>query len=194
VTATDDNLVQQFINGDHSAFTHLVDRHKNLVMHFIFCQVSDLELASDLTQDVFVKLYQSARHYRPMGRFRSWLLKIAQNLCIDHLRKQGRIKVIPLNSDESADENPPDLLQHIEAAAEDPAAEFESQETRHLIELALKELSEEQRTAFVLCQLQGMSYGEIAGIQGCPIGTVKSRLHTALTQIRDFLKTHERFE
>jgi RNA polymerase sigma-70 factor (ECF subfamily) len=190
----DEILLQHFIDGDHSAFTQLVDRHKTLVMQFIFCQVSDLELASDLTQDVFVKLYQSARHYRPMGRFRSWLLKIAQNLCIDHLRKQGRIKIIPLNSGEGDDENPPDLLQHIEATDADPAAEFESRETRHLIELALQELSGEQRTAFVLCQFQGMSYGEIAEIQRCPVGTVKSRLHTALTQIRDFLKTHERFE
>ena len=184
---TDDYLMRQFQNGDRDAFTHLVHRHKGDVFRFILSKTKDRELASDLTQDVFVRLFQSADRYQPTGKLRSWLFRIAQNLCIDYHRKHQKASILSLNNkSESNDEFT--LLDQIEDETTDPAIETEFNDLQSVIERALESLSKEQRTAFVLCQYHGMSYSEIASIQKAPVGTVKSRIHHALIKVRDFLK------
>lgn len=191
MTANDDILIEQFLNGDETAFAQIVSRHKQLVFQFIVSKVADMELAADLTQDVFVKLFKHANQYRGMGKFRSWLFKIAQNICIDAHRKQPKARILSLNSAEKSNEGEIEFVREIEAPDENPAAEYEAKEMKGLVDRVLASLSEKHRTAFILCQFQGLSYPEIAEIQDCPVGTVKSRIHTALTRIRDFLKENE---
>jgi RNA polymerase sigma-70 factor (ECF subfamily) len=184
---TDDYLIGQFQNGDRDAFTHLVHRHKRDIFRFILNKVKDRELASDLTQDVFVKLFKSADLYQPTGKFRSWLFRMAQNICFDYHRKHQKASILSLDSTgETEDEFA--LVDQIEDESANPAREIEFIELQKVIERALDSLSDEQRTAFVLCQYQGMSYSEIASVQKVPVGTVKSRIHQALTKVRDFLK------
>ena len=184
---TDDYLIGQFQNGDRDAFTHLVHRHKGDVFRFILSKVNDRELASDLTQDVFVKLFKSADLYQPTAKFRSWLFRMAQNICIDYHRKHQKASILTLDSRSDASEELT-LLDQIEDESANPERETEFVELQSVIERALDSLSEEQRTAFVLCQYQGMSYSEIASVQKVPVGTVKSRIHQALIKVRDFLK------
>ncbi len=184
---TDDYLIGQFQNGDRDAFTHLVHRHKRDVFRFILSKVNDRELASDLTQDVFVKLFKSADLYQPTAKFRSWLFRMAQNICIDYHRKHQKASILSLDSKSEASEELT-LLDQIEDESANPERETEFVELQSVIESALDSLSEEQRTAFVLCQYQGMSYREIASVQKVPVGTVKSRIHQALMKVRDFLK------
>jgi len=184
---TDDYLIGQFQNGDRDAFTHLVHRHKGDVFRFILSKVNDRELASDLTQDVFVKLFKSADLYQPTAKFRSWLFRMAQNICIDYHRKHQKASILSLDSKSEASEELT-LQDQIEDESANPERETEFVELQSVIERALDSLSEEQRTAFVLCQYQGMSYSEIASVQKVPVGTVKSRIHQALIKVRDFLK------
>jgi RNA polymerase sigma-70 factor (ECF subfamily) len=193
VQNTDDYLIGQFQNGDRDAFTHLVHRHKQDIFQFILNKMKERELASDLTQDVFVKLFKSADLYQPTAKFRSWLFRMAQNICIDYHRKHQKASILSLDSTGETDEDWA-LLNQIQDESANPERETEFVELQSIIENALDSLSEEQRTAFVLCQYQGMSYSEIASVQKVPVGTVKSRIHNALIKVRDFLKEKEYIE
>lgn len=184
---TDDYLVQQFKNGDRDAFTHLVHRHKRDVFRFVLSKVKDAELASDFTQDVFVKLFKSAQLYQPTGKFRSWLFRMAQNICIDHYRKQRKASILSLQNASETDAELT-LLDEIEDETTNPERETEFTELQEIIQRAFEVLPEKQRTALLLCQYHGMSYHEIAAIQKIPVGTVKSRVHNGLSKMRDFLK------
>ena len=188
----DDYLMQQFIKGDRDAFTQLVYRHKRDIFQFIMSRVRNYESASDLTQDVFVKLFKSADSYSAFGKFRPWLFRIAQNVVIDEHRKQQKCTILSLNTNMASDQNEVStLLDCLEDQSADPSEELEFIELQNIINQAVNSLPEKQRAALVLCQYHGMSYKEIAVIQKCPIGTVKSRIHNALTKIRDFLKENE---
>lgn len=184
---TDDYLMQQFQNGDRDAFTHLVHCHKRDIFRFILSKVKDRELASDLTQDVFVKLFKSAECYQPTGKFRSWLFRMSQNICIDYHRKHQKASILSLHSSNETEEELI-LVDQIQDESTNPERETEFVELQKVIASALDSLPEEQRTAFVLCQYHGMSYPEIASVQKVPVGTVKSRIHHALIKVRDFLK------
>ena len=189
---TDDHLMQQFISGDRNAFSQLVYRHKWSIFQFILSKVKHRETASDLTQDVFVKLFKSADRYTSSGKFRSWLFRIAQNVVIDEYRKQKKVSIFHFNDKMGSDSDDVLILSdHIEDQSDNPLKELEFIELHDFINQAVNSLPEKQRTALVLCQYHGMSYQEIASIQKCPIGTVKSRIHNALTKIRDFLKEYE---
>lgn len=190
---TDDYLIEQFQNRDRDAFTHLVHRHRRDIFQFILSKVKNRDLASDLTQDVFVKLFKSAGLYQPTGSFRSWLFRMAQNICIDYHRKHQKASILSLDSPGETDEDLT-LLDQIQDESANPERETEFIELQSIIEYALDSLSEEQRTAFVLCQYQGMSYSEIASVQKVPVGTVKSRIHHALIKVKNILKEKEYLE
>ena len=187
--STDEYLIEKFQNGDRDAFTHLVHRHKRNVFRFVLGKMKDRELASDLTQDVFVKLYESADMYQPTGKFRSWLFRMAQNICIDAFRKQKKATFLSLHSSTEVDsETELAMIDQIEDGSADPEKEAEFLELQELIERAFDSLPEKQRTALALCQYHGMSYKEIASIQKVPVGTVKSRIFNALNHVRNYLK------
>lgn len=187
---TDDYLMRQFQTGDRDAFTHLVHRHKRDIFRFILSKVKDRELASDLTQEVLVKLFKSANLYQATGKFRSWLFCMAQNICIDYHRKHQKASILSLNSTSKTNEELT-WVDQIEDQSANPERETEFIELQAVIKSALDSLSEVQRTAFVLCQYHGMSYIEIASVQKVPVGTVKSRIHQALIKVRFFLKEND---
>jgi RNA polymerase sigma-70 factor, ECF subfamily len=192
VQNTDDYLMQQFVTGDGDAFSLLVNRYKRDIFNFILSKVKDRELASDLAQDVFVKLFNSAERYTAHGKFKGWLFRIAQNVCIDQYRKGKKASILFLNGEMDSDSNEnTTLLDQLEDESLNPAKEMEYSELQTILKLALEKLPEKQQTALVLCQYQGMSYGEIADIQKCPVGTVKSRIHNALMKMKDVLKEYD---
>ncbi len=190
---TDDYLMGQFQNGDRDAFTHLMHRHKHTVFQLVLRKVKDRELASDLTQDVFVKLFKSADIYQPTGKFRSWLFRMAQNICIDYHRKHRKFSILSLHNKSETDDELT-LMDQIEDETTNPEKETEFTELQEVIEQAFDALPEKQRMALLLCQYHGMSYHEIAAIQKVPVGTVKSRIHNGLSKVRFFLKENELIE
>lgn len=191
---TDDILMNDFRNGDRSAFELLVTRYKLDIFQFILSKVYDRELASDLTQDVFVKLYQSVENYTAAGKFKAWIFRIAHNLCIDEFRKQQKASILSIQTGTNSEnsESFPYENQLSDPSAT-PVHEFEHLELQHILEHALQAIPEKHRSALVLCQYHGLSYQEIAEIQKCPVGTVKSRVHNALMKMKDILKNKEIF-
>ena len=184
LTNSDDYLVQQFIEGNQAAFSTLVARYKNEIYHYILYRIKDVERAADLTQDVFIKLFQSAERYIPSGKFKSWLLRIAHNLCIDEYRKNKYARGISLATE-------PILASQIADHSHESAYRAEYRELQAIIAEGLRRLPAMYREALILCQYRGLRYHEIAVIQQCPVGTVKSRIHAAMVQLKKFLKDKE---
>ena len=180
----DDILVRQFIEGNQTAFSTLVNRHKHDIYHFILSRIQDVEQAADLTQDVFIKLFQSAERYIPSGKFKSWLLRIAHNICIDEYRKKKYTKVFSLEEESY-------LVSQVEDRSQESARRVEQSELQAVLTTGLQRLPAVYREALILCQYQGLRYHEIAAIQKCPLGTVKSRIHTAMKQLKEYLKDKE---
>jgi len=191
VQNTDDYLMQQFVAGDRDAYSLIVNRNKRDIFNFILSKVKDREHASDLAQDVFVKLFNSAEQYTAHGKFKAWLFRIAQNICIDFYRKQKKASIISLNGEmDSVANETTTLLDQLEDETSNPVRETEYSELQIILKQALDTLPEKHQTALLLCQYHGMSYKEIADIQKCPVGTVKSRVHNAFMKMKDVLKEY----
>lgn len=134
--------------------------------------------AEDLAQDVFVRVYRNLDKYSP-GTFEGWLYRITKNLFLDRVRRRRRVRMVEL---------PDDDWHESMAGDEDPAAMVDRRSIDGRIEQALTTLPPTFRTAVVLCDLQGLSYEEIAEATGWPLGTVRSRIHRGRKQLRDALE------
>jgi RNA polymerase sigma-70 factor (ECF subfamily) len=145
--------------------------------------LNDADQAADATQDAFIHAYRAIGSYRG-GVFRSWLLRITANASYDILRRQQRRPSSPLpDADEGAPELP-DLY------AVNPVAEAAKSELYRHLEVALRRLPEDQRTAVVLCDVYGMDYNEVAAMTQSALGTVKSRIHRGRLRLRQLMAEH----
>ncbi len=152
--------------------------HGRTVYNFALRLTGDPDEAADLAQDVFVRVYRNLHRYEP-GTFEGWLYRITKNLFLDRVRRRRRLRVEPLPDDgalepASADPGPADLVERatLEARIED----------------ALRGLPPDFRLAVILCDVQGLSYEEIADATGWPAGTVRSRIHRGRRQLRAALE------
>ena len=133
--------------------------------------------AEDLAQDVFVRVDRNLDKYSP-GTFEGWLYRITKNLFLDRIRRRRRIRMVEL---------PDDDWHGSMAVDEDPSVIVDERGIDARIERALATLPPTFRTAVVLCDVQGLTYEEIAESTGWPLGTVRSRIHRGRTQLRDAL-------
>jgi RNA polymerase sigma-70 factor (ECF subfamily) len=172
----DSELVRQIQSGDDAAFDELMRRYKRPVVSFIFRMLGNAEDAADVAQDVFVRVYQNLDTYRPSTKFSTWLFASARNAAIDRLRWRARH---PAESMETAPE-----IAMSSGTADDVAA----REVGAEIAAAVDKLPEDQRTALVLSEYQGMSYAEIAAVMRCSEKSVESRLYRAKQTLREALR------
>lgn len=183
-------LVLRCQEDDCEAFDEIVARYKDGIYNYIWRMISNREDAEDLTQEVFVRAFVAIKSFRRESKLRTWLYKIATNLCVDKYRRAGleRQVVIPLERGQDDDGTPkpfdaPDNTH-------DPQRIYERMALQAEVQKALSRLPEKLRAAIVLYDLEGMSYQEIAGAVGCPVGTVKSRIFNARMRLRDLLKSY----
>jgi RNA polymerase sigma-70 factor, ECF subfamily len=186
--SVDDRLALAAQQGDLDAFNRLVESYEQRVYNLALRMLGNSEAAADATQDAFFQAYKAINQYRG-GSFKSWLLRIASNICYDRLRSNKRKPSVSLDEmQETAEETGGSLL----AILEDPNADPQSHAARHELmrELnhALNQLPEQQRLIVVLADVQGLNYEEIAEIAGCSLGTVKSRLSRGRTKLREYLQ------
>lgn len=133
--------------------------------------------AEDLTQDVFIRVFRSLNTYQP-GTFEGWLHRITTNLFLDHVRRKKRIRIDTMGDNEHL----------VMAPAEGrPEREYEHRNLDHDIQQALDQLNPENRAVVVLCDIEGLSYEEIAHTLDVKLGTVRSRIHRARAQLRKLL-------
>ncbi len=182
----DDVLVAAAQQGNLRAFNQLVLQYQGLAYNVAYRILGNADGAADATQDSFVKAYRSISSYRG-GSFRAWLLRVLTNTCYDQLRARRRRPARSLDEDGGLAE----WAACLQDRGERPAEYAERSELRQLIERAIHALPADQRTVVLLCDVEGLSYEEIATATGMPIGTVKSRLSRARAHLRDFLLGHK---
>jgi RNA polymerase sigma-70 factor (ECF subfamily) len=164
-------LIRLTQEGDQDAFGLLFERYKNLVYRTAYLMLNDREAADETLQEVFLKVYRSLSSYQPAkGAFTTWLYRITTNDCLNRLRR-NRFSFVPLEWDQQENTN--------RQLSEESRLE-EDQD----LHLALSRLSDKLRAAIVLRYFGKLSYAEIAGSLGIPIGTVKSRLDLGLRTLR----------
>ncbi|MGC8833883.1 MAG: RNA polymerase sigma factor [Armatimonadota bacterium] len=184
----DEDLMLLTKEGDEKAFNILVRRHRGPVLNFIYRYIGDQEAAQDLSQDVFVRLWSSAKTYVPSARFTTFLYHITRNLCRDYMDKfRRRPNLTSLDAHIDAGGNVRTLAEELPDPTPDPQEALITSELEAKIQAAIDTLSEEQKLVFILTEIHGLPYREVAKIAECPVGTVASRKSAALKVLRDKL-------
>jgi RNA polymerase sigma-70 factor, ECF subfamily len=183
MTRTDEELVARSIDGDVDSFNQLVIRWERPIYALAYRVIGREEEARDVVQETFLRAFRGIKNFRGQAKFSSWVYRIALNLCRDWIRRERRA---PLQA-------APEGVDLVELAAEQgPAESIEELVARHDLSKAVAEamalLPDEQRTAIVLKEYHGMTFQEIADLQGCPLSTVKTRLYQGLTVLRRHLQ------
>jgi RNA polymerase sigma-70 factor (ECF subfamily) len=178
----DVELVQTAVAGREASFEELVSRYQRPIAAYVYRMVGDYDSALDLTQEVFIKVYNSLSRYRSEFKFSTWIYKIAHNAAIDHLRRHA-VREHALTG--SVDGDRAEVA--IESRRLTPEQESERRERCSEIESVVQLLQPSYRELIVLRHSHDLSYDEIAEVTGLPLGTVKNRLFRAREAMRDVL-------
>lgn len=186
----DAELIARCQRADASAFDAIVARYKTKIYHYLYRMTGNAEDADDLTQEVFIRMYTNIGKFRAEASLSTWLFRIAGNLAVDRFRrtKNSRRLVTSLDApiqvgEEEASRDVPDMSMA-------PEVLVGRRELADHIESALAKLPAKLRSAVILFDVEGMSYDEIAGVEGIPLGTVKSRIFNARVALRDSLRPY----
>ena len=174
----DSEVVRSFLAGDERAFGELVKRYDGRLLNFVYRTVGDRERAQDLVQETFVRVYRHMQRFDQSKKFSTWIYTIAGNLAKNELRNRSRNPLIlfqAIRKNWGADHRPLEW----EDSSFKPDDLFRKRFLKEQVEKAVAELPEHHRIVFVLRELEGKTYEEIAEITGCNLGTVKSRLNRA---------------
>jgi len=177
--AEDVRLMRLVSDGDTSAFETLVERHQSLVAGTVARMLGSNSDVEDIAQQVFIRVWKSARRYVSRAKFTTWLLKITRNLVFNELRRSKRHAHVPLQTDPGAEEFP---LKDEKNPA--PDASLLQTELQQAIEDAITQLPESQRIALILRRYEQLSYEEISEVLDLSVPAVKSVLFRARTELR----------
>ena len=174
---TDEELVVLSTAGDTDSFNQLVVRWERPIFALAYRVIGREEDAKDVCQETFLRAFRALKGFKGQAKFSSWLYRIALNLCRDWVRRERRT---PMVTPPDADTEPAPLNGSLETAEELVVR----RDLGRVITRAMTALSEEQRTTIVLKEYHGLTFQEIADLQGCPLSTVKTRLYQGLSVLR----------
>ena len=183
MTTTDEELVARAKGGDADSFNQLILRWERPIYALAYRVIGREEEARDVCQDTFLRAFRALPGFKGEAQFSSWVYRIAMNLCRDWMRKQRRAPTVQM----------PEGVDPVEMASERGPAEsietlVERRELSGVVAEAMKLLPEDQRMAIILKEYHGMTFQEIADLQGCPLSTVKTRLYQGLSVLRRHLE------
>jgi RNA polymerase sigma-70 factor (ECF subfamily) len=179
---SDAELVSTAISGGEASFEELVRRYQRPIVSYVYRMLYDYDASLDVTQEVFIKVYNSLDRYSCDYKFSTWLYRIAHNAAIDHLRRNS------VNAQSLETEGGDGAYQlQIESPSPTPEQDQERSEWRVEIEKVVKQLPTAYRDLILLRHSRDMSYDEIAEVTGLPLGTVKNRLFRAREMMRGLL-------
>lgn len=182
-------LIKAFQRGDKRAFDQLVIRHKDRIFNLCYRFIGDYEEANDSAQEAFVKAYGSLKTFRLESAFSTWLYRIAVNTCKNKLGSSSyRAKRKTVSLDNPGNNEVGALPMEIQNGTPSPLARMEEKERRRLVQTALDALPAEFKMVVALRDIEGLSYEEIAQVTGLNLGTVKSRIARARTDLRNKLR------
>ena len=165
-------------NGHRESFRIIADRWYPAIYRFAYGYFGNRADASEIAQKTMIKVHQNIQTLKEVDSFKSWIYRIANNLCLDEKKRAGRRKSEPLtlvSKDEQLSEN-------------SPVHDLEIKELNRIIQQALNELPEDLRSVVILKQFEEMTFSEIAGILEVPEGTAKTRMYKGLNQLSSTLK------
>lgn len=179
VASTDEELVARTIAGDADSFNQLILRWERPIYALAYRVLGRDEDARDVCQEAFLRAFRALPGFKGQAKFSSWLYRITLNLCRDWIRRQRRSPVV----------SAPEGVDIVElAGAQGPMESIEDLVARKQLSKtvgeAMQYLPEEQRTAIILKEYHGLTFQEIADLQGCPLSTVKTRLYQGLSVLR----------
>jgi len=174
---SDFQLVESCLEGDDTAWKHIVQRYQRLIYNLAYRFTGRFELAEELSQEIFLKIYRSLKKYRKQrGEFKGWITVMARNYLIDYIRKEKK----SWNRYGGTDE-----LETLDYKTDDisPYGHVEKLEKIQFVHRCLGELSGDLRESLILREIEGMSYDEIAAQLKAPLGTIKSRINRARIEL-----------
>jgi RNA polymerase sigma-70 factor (ECF subfamily) len=183
VSASDHRLIAASLRGDAAAFGELVRRYQDRLYNTVYRLLGNAEDAQDAVQEAFLNAYLSLNSFKGDSQFFTWLYRIAVNTAISHRRKQR----VVLSLD--AGRNGPGPIEPFDTSqASQPGQLLERQEEEQRMQQALGRLSPEHRTVLIMKDMEGLKYETMAEVLGVPIGTIRSRLHRARSELREVLE------
>lgn len=185
----DEDLIGRVSDGCDEAFELIVARYKSPILNFLYRMLYDAEVAEDLAQETFLRVYRNAGRYKRVAKFSTWIYTIASNLGKNELRNRSRRQGVTWeevqNLDLKADISAPTQLKPMR-----PDEGVERRELRAALTRAIESLPERFRIPFVLRDVEGFAYEEIAKMLRLPKGTVKSRINRARLRFKDYLEAN----
>ena len=188
---TDEELVGRLAAGDGSAFNIVFDRYHKPIYNFIKKQVAERESIEDLAQEVFMRVFKSAKNFDVTKKFSSWIYKIALNEIKRHWKRTGSRQTFSLNvpvGDEGGDNERGDFIEDQRIA---PEASTEQELFSRDLKTLIDRLPEKQKTVVLLKVYNELTFEEIAEICECPLSTVLSRMRYAVSKLRRWLGIEE---
>ncbi|HID57207.1 TPA: sigma-70 family RNA polymerase sigma factor [Candidatus Poribacteria bacterium] len=167
-------LIQRVKQGDEEAFEQIFYRYQKKVYNVAYRMTGNRETAEDMTQEVFLRLFQKIRKFRGKSSFSTWLYRLTVNLCLDHLRKRNAHLSESLEDVEEGDL----------AYGKTPEEELILKERREAVQRIINSLPDKLRAIIILREIEGLSYRELAEAMGCSMGRVKSLLHEARMELK----------
>jgi RNA polymerase sigma-70 factor (ECF subfamily) len=171
---------------DAAAFEQLMGRYQRPLVSFLLRLTDNLDVAQDLAEETFVRVWQSAGRYRPQAKFTTWLFTIASRLATDQFRRAAVRRAVPLDAPVADDGRA--LSATLPDATPAADQQLAAEETSALVREAVQTLPLEQRTALVLCEFDGLSYAEAAQVMGCTVKSVELRIYRAKQALRGKLQ------
>ena len=184
---SDEELLALFRQGTHEAFGVLVRRYEGELFGYLRRYLGDSDLADDVFQNTFLQLYTKIQQYEPGRPVKPWLYAIATNQAIDALRREGRHQTVRLfqEGDDAKDADMPNLSTLLESRGPSALEHLQTEERKQLIRGTVEKLPDFLKQVVILAYYQGLKYKDIADIMSIPVGTVKSRLHSALCKLQE---------
>jgi RNA polymerase sigma-70 factor (ECF subfamily) len=189
IRLTDETLVRAAQRGDRQAFRELVRRYQGPLLNFTYRFVADRARAEDLVQETFLRVYRNIHRYKTVARFSTWIYTIAGNLAKNEIRNTKRRKTVSiegLSHDLYGDE----MVLELPDPTQDPVDDVERRQLSLIIEEAVRKLPARYRTVFMMRDVTGLSYEEIARSLKVPVGTVKSRVNRARQRFKTLVEPH----
>ena len=187
---SDAELLERYKEGDEAAFREIVNRYKNSLYAFLKQFLNQTDLVEDVFQETFLQLFTSRGSFDPSRPLRPWLFTIAANKAKDALRKGQRTSAVPIGTiADSEDMSFDEVLNALGSDTAVPYDEVERSETAERVSEVIANMPANLREILILAYFQKFSYKQIADVLSIPIGTVKSRLHTAVARFAKDWKT-----
>lgn len=186
-TADDALLMELIAEKNEDAFSEIVARYEKFVYSAVFAELKHTDDAFDVSQEVFIRLYNAAGGFRCDSTLKTWLYRMCKNCAYDYMRKYYKHKAVSLTFKDADEETTEDIDI---VSEETPEEEVLKKERIKAVHDAIRKLPEEQREVIVLRELEGLQYTEIAEMLGISEGTVKSRISRGRENLKKFLENY----